>query len=188
MMIKHVLGKVLFVTLLIKSCAFAQLFLPPKNMDLFGKQYTLAFKNENENGSLYEYTADGESVENWTHLITLTHVKYNLNPYQFITATKKGLDGKSVVPHYSLYEKGKHGYVTLIFEPSQDRLNFEADVQKSFHLENCDGTIIMQYGVHKPVFQQLTGAEKTVMLKAIYEQLKLDAEQIAQNQWAPICE
>ncbi len=41
MMVRNIAGKVLFATLLIKSCAFSESFVPPKNMTLFAKEYTL---------------------------------------------------------------------------------------------------------------------------------------------------
>jgi len=188
MVIKRGVGKVMFLALLIKSCVFAESFVPPKSMELFGKQYILAFQNENADVALYEYTTDNELVENWNRLITLQYYKRKLEPLEFITAMKGGLDNRKPVPHYSLYQKEDHGYALLIFEPSREHLHFEADVQKSFHPTECDGTLILQYGVRTPVFQQLSSEDKSRILKEVYGQLKLDAEQLAQNKWVPTCE
>ncbi|MDO9055897.1 MAG: hypothetical protein Q7U69_05065 [Sulfuricurvum sp.] len=188
MKITRVMNRFIFLVLLVNVCALAEVFVPPKSMELFGKQYTLAFQNENADVALYEYTTDNEPVENWNRLITLQYYKRKLEPLEFITAMKAGLDSRKPIPHYSLYQKEEHGYALLIFEPSREHLHFEADVQKSFHPVECDGTLILQYGVRTPTLQQLSSEDKSRMLKDVYGQLKLDAEQIAQNKWVPTCE
>lgn len=169
-------------------CVYAQSYQAPKSMELLGKQYTLAFQNENADVAIYEYTTDNESIDNWNRLVTLQYYKRKLEPLQFITAMKAGLDNRKPVPHYSLYQKEEHAYALLIFEPSREHLHFEANVQKSFHAAECDGTLILQYGTRKPVFQQLLSEDKNRLLKEVYGQLKLDTEQITQNKWTPTCE
>lgn len=188
MVIKREVGKVLFLALLIKSCVFAESFVPPKSMELFGKQYALAFQNEDADVALYEYTTDNGPVENYSRLIMLQYYKRKIEPLEFIKAMKAGLDNRKPVPHYSLYQEGGHGYALLIFEPYSEHLYFEADIQKSFHSAECNGTLILQYKTRIPAFQRLLPEDKSRMLKEVYGQLKLDAEQIAQNKWAPNCE
>lgn len=188
MVIKHEVAKVLFLALFIKSCVFAESFAPPKSMDLFGKEYALAFQNENTDVAIYEYTTENESVDNWNRLITLQYYKRKLEPFQFIAAMKAGLANRKPIPHYSFYQKEEHGYALLIFEPSREHLHFETDIQKSFHSVECDGTLIFKYGVRTSALQQLSSEDKNKILKEVYAQLKLDTEQIAQNKWAPTCE
>lgn len=187
MVMRYRVTKILFLVFIIKSCVFAGSFIAPKSMEMFGKQYTLAFQNENNDLALYEYTTDNESVNNWGHLITLQYHKRKLEPLQFLTAMKAGLNNSKPIPHYSLYMQEGHGYALLIFEPSHEHLNFEADIQKSFHSAECDGTLIFQYGARTATLQQLSPEDKSKMLKEIYKQLKLDAEQIAKNDWVPTC-
>ncbi|MDD3770583.1 MAG: hypothetical protein PHV10_08255 [Sulfuricurvum sp.] len=183
----QIIKKLCMAGLFVAACAYAKPYVVPKNMEMFGKQYTLAFQNENSAMALYEYTTDNEPVENWSRLITLIHYKFKVDAAKFIQATKAGLDSKKIVPHYSLYQKGENGYVLLIFEPSHEHAHFEADVQKTFHPAECDGTFMLQYGIRKPVFEQLSSEEKNKMLKEIFEQLQSDAAKIAEYQWKPEC-
>jgi hypothetical protein len=187
MITRYRFAKILFLILMAQSYMLAESFKPPKSMELFGKQYILAFQNENANTALYEYTTDNESVNNWSHLVTLQYYKRKLEPLQFIAAIKTGLNNSKPIPHYSLYQQGEHGYALIIFEPSNEHLHFEADIQKSFHSTECEGTLVLQYGVRTAAFQQLSPEDKTRILKEVYRQLKLDAEQIAQNKWVPTC-
>lgn len=177
-----------FFLLLGVEIAQARTYTAPKTMELFGKDYALAFQNENQNLALYEYTAENESVENWSSLITIKYYKFKMDPKQFLTATKDGLNKLSPKPYYSLYQQGDNGYALLIFEPSREHLHFEADVQKSFHISNCDGTIELQYGIRKPVFKDQSDEEYKQTLQELYQKLKLDAEKMAQKQWTPNCD
>lgn len=183
----RLLKKLLLAGMFMATCAFAKTYAPPKSMEIFGKQYTLAFQNENSTMALYEYTTDNEPVENWTRLVTLIHYKFKVDPAKFIQATKVGLDSKKLVPHYSLYQKGENGYALLIFEPSREHAHFETDIQKTFHPAECDGTILLQYGVRKPIFEELSSEEKNRMLKEIFEQLQSDAAKVAEYPWVPEC-
>lgn len=179
-----VVNKWIFLALLVGSSAFSQPFVPPKNMELFGKQYTLAFQNENADVALYEYTTDNELVENWTHLITLIAYKYKMNVYQFLNATKQGVN----TPYHVHFRNENNGYALLVYEPSREHLHYEADVKKSFHIEKCDGTIELQYGIRKPVFNQFSKEENQDAIKALMLQLTQDSQQIAKDQWVPTCE
>lgn len=76
--------------------------MPSKNMELFGKQYTLAFKNEHTNSALYEYTTDNESVENWTHLVSLTYIKHLSFPRSSL-----GMQTDTILSHSGERERGK---------------------------------------------------------------------------------
>lgn len=185
--IKQIFKNLIIFVILGGAFVHAQPYTAPKIMELFGKQYTLAYQNENENLSWYEYTANNESVENWSSLITIKYYKFKMDPKQFLTATKDGLNKLSPKPHYSLYEQGDNGYALLIFEPSREHLHFEADVQKSFHISNCDGTIELQYGIRKPVFKDQSDEEYKQTLQELYQKLELDAEKMGQNQWTPSC-
>jgi hypothetical protein len=169
------------------TCIYANPFTAPKSIDMFGKQYNLAFQNENNALAFYEYTANNESVENWSHLITLQFYKQKIDSQQYVTAMKASLEHKSPKPHYTLYQDAGHGYALLIFEPSREHLNFEADVQKTFNPTECDGTVLLQYGTRTSVLQEVSSEEKNKMIEDISQQLKSTAAQLAENRWTPDC-
>lgn len=186
-MAMHLLKRLTLLGLVGGTCMYANPFTAPKSIDMFGKQYNLAFQNENNFMALYEYTADNEPVENWSHLITLQVYKHKMDSLQYLSAMKAGLEHQSPKPHYTLYQDAGHGYALLIFEPSRAHMSFEADVQKTFHPDECDGTLLLQYGTRTPVLQDISSEEKNTMIEKITQQLKTEAAQLAENSWTPDC-
>ncbi|MGE4399430.1 MAG: hypothetical protein AB7D29_07905 [Campylobacterales bacterium] len=164
---------------------FAGSLVAPQKMQFNGKEYVLAFEHKDSSKELYEYTTDGESVQNWTKLITLIKLNEKHDLYKFLLHYKKVLDGQT--PHYSTYLKGDNGYVKVIYEPTSKFQNFEANIQKLHNVDSCDGTVMLQYGVRKVVSKDMSKQDNEVALKNIYNQLKLDAEVMEQYSWKPEC-
>jgi len=161
-------------------------FAPPQEIIHEGVTFTLAFQHTDSARVLSEYTHNGESVENWSKLVSLSYFPgKTYTPLAFLQALEKTLKSETPVPHFSLYAKGGYGYAQIIYEPDTKNPWFEADVQKSFHRPACAGQVVYQYAAKYPPPQQ--GEDKQAMLLNILADNQQAADAVAKSDWQPDC-
>jgi len=162
-------------------------FTPPQQIIHEGTAYTLAFQQGNANSRVVsEYTYNGESVENWSKLVTVQYVPGKpFTPLALLQALEKTLKSETPVPHYSLYMKGEHGYAQIIYEPTAKAPWFESDVFKSFHRPACAGQVLYQYAFKYPPPQQ--GEDKQAVLRKILADNRQAADAMEKSAWQPDC-
>jgi len=162
-------------------------FTPPQHIVHEGITYTLAFQQAAPNAQvLSEYTHNGESVENWSTLITLNYFPGQLvTPRQLLQSLKQTLETEQPVPHFLLTILGEHGYTRTIREPTATHPWFEMDVHKSFHRRACAGLVVYQYAVKYP--PPGPGEDKQALLEKIRDENQQVADAMKQSDWQPDC-
>lgn len=168
----------------------AQQFVPPEEVLHAGQVYKLAFKQASPNGrAIYEYTTNGESVEQWTSLVTLNFAKgINAPPVKWTAAMKASLEANNPDPHFKLYTVGDHGYASFVFEPDQRNPFYESNAHKSFHLNECGGLLVFQYAVKYPQSSEQFGEDKLAALTFITKENERMAAEIQLSEWSPECD
>jgi len=171
---------------------FGQTFEAPAEIDYGGKLYKQAFKQEKGGRGLYEYTTDNETVDGWTHLITLQYKQGDTSdPLNWARTLKATLDKESPKPNYSLSVSGEHGYAQIIYEPDGKYSDYESNAIKSFHLPACGGLVVLQYAVKHSKETPPEGANPKDF---VYQQVKRIALQSVEIEatlkafaWMPKC-
>ncbi len=171
------------------GAAQAQQFVAPEEMNHAGKTYRLAFQRSNPNDrALFEYTTDNEAVEHWTTLVTLIYKKsLNATPMKWLEMYKAALDRETPVPDYRLYIQGGNAYSIEIYAPDAKNPLYEANLQKSFHLEACGGLVTMQFARHYPPAPDQSETGKRAYLKQIAEDSLRAAAELQKSDWLPSC-
>jgi hypothetical protein len=154
-----------------------------------GKTYILAYKNTAPNGqSIFEYTTDKETVEQWTKLVTINYAKgFAAPPLQWIQSIKFALDKASPKPSYSLFIKDNNGYARIIYEPTSSYVTYESNVQKSFHIDKCDGIVVYQFAQKYPQNADKSDEGKLATLKSIALENMAFVDEIDKSNWSPSC-
>ena len=160
--------------------AAALTFAAPEQMAQAGHVYKQAYQQKANNGrAIYEYTDNNESVQNWTRLVTLNYTpQLRVDAQTWANATRKALDANPAKPAHQLDVKGANAYAQMVFEPDAANPEYEANVQKSFHVADC-GTVILQYAVKYPKGSDLTTIQA--------ENARI-AVQLEQDTWQPACQ
>jgi hypothetical protein len=182
----HVLCLSLFA-----SAAAAQTLVAPASLQYDGQDYVLAFKQVAPDGSaaLYEYTASGETVNNWTRLVSLNFQKgIQPTPLQWATAMKQSLDASKPVPHYSVSIEKSFGYAQVIYVPDNRIPSYEANVHKAFTKDACGGVVVLQYAEKHPKGDDESAAGLRQTLSGIAAKSKQDLAYVSQYAWTPSCE
>ena len=122
-------------------------FRAPTKIERNGKTYTLAWQSpQKAELSVFEYTSNGEPVEQWTSLITIAHVKGKLpSPDAWIQASNAGMKVMRPEPYHQFFKKDGHAFAMMISPRVKGIPSYESNVQKSFHLSECGGLVIHQY-------------------------------------------
>lgn len=159
--------------------AWADVYSAPQQIALDGADYKLVWQQKNPQGrAIYEYTRDGEAVDNWTALVTMSYTpQLGIEPLAWTNANRIALERQRTKPHYDIYLKDGHGYLRQIFEPDAGHPDYEANLQKSFHLPAC-GTLVLQYALRFP---------KSAELSAIKVETDKMAAYLEQDSWQPVC-
>lgn len=160
------------------ASAMADVYVGPEQMTQAGRVFKLAFQQKNSNRAIYEYTENNETAKNWSTLVTLNYTaQSNIDARAWANATKTSLDRIKPKPHYDIYLKGDTAYARMIFAPDAANPDYEANMQKSFHLAGC-GTVVLQYAMK---------FSKTTELSAIKTETDKMAAQMEQDAWQPVC-
>ncbi|QWT45381.1 hypothetical protein [Azospira inquinata] len=164
----------------------AQELIPPEQINLSGRVFNLAYKSATKNGrAIYEYTANGENIENWITLVTLNYAKdVNVTPEKWVKSVGISLEATKPKPHYKLYLKADHGFARFIFEPDPNNPTYESNVHKSFHMGTC-GTVVFQYASKHPMGED--PANSGTLLKTINTENEKMAADLEQSDWKPTC-
>lgn len=183
-------GLICLVFALLTNPLYANEFNPPEHITYSGKTYALAYKNSTPSGqSVFEYTSNGESIENWSSLVAIHFAKSPTGTAtQWLDFLKATLDAQTPKPHYRLYARGLHGYALMIFEPDSSNSSYESVIQKSFHIENCGGIVVLQVSQKYPVVKVVpTAEEKHFTLKQIAAEGIQAADELEAFEWVPSC-
>ena len=182
------------LTLCLSFCAsisaFAADFNPPSALSYDGHDYQLAFQQVTEDGraGLFEYTTGGETVDNWTRLVTINYHKgIKVTPYQWGVAMQRRLDSRAPVPHYNVSMQGTIGYAQIIFVPDATNTMYEANVHKAFTQDACDGVVALQYAMKYPQGADTSAAGVRQTLTGIVANSKKDLAYITDYSWSPTC-
>lgn len=139
--------KKLLISLLcmLPMVALAGQFAAPEAIELNGKEYRLVFKNAVGNQEIYEYTAGGEPVENWTSLLTLHYASgIKANGAAWSKATVGVLARVAPKPYADAYAAGDQHYIRTVYLPSSDHPDYESNVQRAYP-GVCGGLVVFQY-------------------------------------------
>lgn len=172
--------------------AFEVSFMAPGQIDEFGKTFTLSYKSVGR-GGLYEYTAEGETVDNWTTLITITYAKgVVVTPMEW--AKSFGKSAARETPHYSVWINDGRGYAKVIYEPDRRLIgdkrfsSYEVDAHKTYHVTACRGLVTLQYATRPDVSDGADPAAKRAILLQLASEAERLAAAVAASSWAPDCE
>jgi len=174
---------------LFSNVALAEMSPPPEKLTHAGKTYSLAFKNIAPNGqSIFEYTTNNESIEQWTTLVTINYAKgVTTQPLKWLESIKYALDHESPKPNYDLFVKENNGYARVIYEPTPNYSTYESNVQKSFHIDKCDGLVVYQFAQKYPQSTNKSDEGKLETLRSIAIENTTFAGEIDKSGWSPIC-
>ncbi|MCK4743160.1 MAG: hypothetical protein KAT25_05015 [Sulfuriflexus sp.] len=151
-------------------------FKAPEEKIFLDKTYEEAFRDSNDKESIYEYTTDGEKVENWSTLLTLSHlrIKQAENAEELIEFTKAEF-GDSVK---SDFIKNNYGYMKIIFSPDAKYPYYETAIKKSFHNSKCRGAVVFTYAKkYSP----------NTVLKIIQKESDIAMDALQKDNWSPAC-
>lgn len=179
----------LLAAALAPMAALAQGFIPPEQITQFGRTYTLAYQDVAPNGrALYEYTSAGETVDNWTTLVTLNYAKDLVSdPATWAKAVKASLDANTPKPHYTLYTAKGSGYARFIFEPDGTHPSYESNIHKSFHTPACGGLLVLQYAARYAPSEEQGSAGKLARLRTIATENAKQTVELERSDWVPAC-
>ena len=162
-------------------------FEAPEEITFENKVYKLNFTKK-QSYEIYEYTTDGETVKNWTTLITFIYAKnLKVAPADWTNATKKSLDSQNPKPHYSLYTVGDNSYALQIYEPIPSDLSYEATIKKAFFIEACNGPIDFAFAKRYPSIQDESDEAKRTKLLGIAQEAKKRIKELETATWKPTC-
>jgi hypothetical protein len=164
---------------LLGAPAWADTYVAPAQVIQAGQPHALAYQQKNRLGrAIYEYTRDGETVQNWRTLVTMSYTpQLGIDAAAWTRASGIAIERMATPPEHAVYQKDGHGYARLLFAPDAGHADYEANVQKSFHLPDC-GTVVLQYAVKFPAS---AGREAATAATA---KMAADFEQDA---WVPTC-
>ena len=170
------------------NSAYAETFSPPEQIVMFDREYRLNFKHVARNGwANYEYTTNGETVKNWTTLVTINYAgDVHTDPDKWQMSMKTSLDRHNPPNPYKLYVKGESGFARIIYEPNRSHPAYESNVQKSFHVSSC-GLVVLQFATKYQGVEKLTDAEKISLQDVIKKGNEDIAHFMEQNEWKPSC-
>ncbi|MEP7155580.1 MAG: hypothetical protein ABI905_07385 [Betaproteobacteria bacterium] len=175
--------------LLIAPAVLAQQFSPPEQLAHAGKIYKLAYKQVAPNGrAIYEYTTNGEPVENWTTMITLNYGKgMNVSAERWTNVMKASLEQKSPKAPFRVHAAGTSGYARFVLEPDRTNPTYESNVHKSFHMDKCGGLLVYQFAVKSPAGADTSAAGKAATLEAVNKENEKLAAEMEKSSWTPDC-
>lgn len=180
--------KIIFVLLcLFMQQAIAGSFVAPETIAHEGKEYKLAYEKKTDRQELYEYTTNNEKIERWSSLVTINYFKSSSveSPKEWTTNLAKTLMNEKPRPHYDVYFNASNGYAIIIYEPNFQYETVEANVHKSFHLDNCSGVVIYQYA--QPFKSHPNSEDQKAQLRDIAKKTRSWAASMEKDKWVPSC-
>jgi hypothetical protein len=184
------MSRLFFIIALIMSVQTTQAqsrFEAPEEFTYEDKVYKLNFSKKQGN-EIYEYTTDGETVKNWTTLITFIYAKnLSVTPSDWASATKKSLDASKLKPHYSVYTLGDNSYAIQLYEPIPSDLSYEATIKKAFFIEACNGPLYFAFAKRYPSIQDVSDEVKREKLVGIAQEAKKRIKELETATWKPRC-
>ncbi len=180
-----------FIAISQQAHALEANFRVPEQIDEFGKTFRLSFTSGK--GGLYEYTTEGETVDNWSTLITITYAKgVVVTPMEWAKSFAKSAARET--PHYSVWIDDGRGYAKVIYEPDGRVIgdkrfsSYEVDAHKTYHVPACRGLVTLQYATRPDVSGGADPAAKRATLLQLASEAERLASAVAASSWAPDCE
>lgn len=148
-------------TLALSACVSTQsgqtptkLINAPQTITFANQQYQQANYGQKDIGKViaetYEYTAEGENLEDWATLITLTHVNIDADPEVILNNLGHTLENTTPKPIYEItyIEESNWGVARIIYPPSVEYDEYESNNWLlDFNLD-CKGHNIFQFSQH----------------------------------------
>jgi hypothetical protein len=184
------MSRLIFIIALIMSAQTSQAqsrFQAPEEFTFENKVYKLNFSKK-QSYEIYEYTTDGETVNNWTTLITFIYAKnLKATATDWVNATKKSLDSRTPKPHYSLYAVSDNAYAIQLYEPIPSDLSYEATIKKAFFIEACNGPLDFAFAKRYPSLQEESGEAQKTKLVGIAQEAQKRIKELETATWKPTC-
>jgi len=184
------MSRLFFIIALILSVQTTQAqsrFIAPDEFTFEDKVYKLNFSKK-QASEIYEYTIDGETVKNWSTLVTLMFTKNQKQiATDWIDRNKRALDSQNPKPHYSLYINGNNAYAVEIYEPIPSDMSYEATVKKVFFIDACSSPIHFAFAKRYPSIQEVSDEAKRAKLVGIAQEAKKRIKELETATWLPTC-
>lgn len=182
--------RAVLVSLAMCASATAATLSPPTAITYDGLDYKLSYQQVQPEGEagIYEYTTGGETVDNWTRMITVVYRRgIIVTPKQWAAALKQQMDQTKPVPHYMVSQENDHGYAQIIYEPAKEDNNYESNVHKSYTKDACGGIVVWQYAHRYAPGADTTEAGIKATLQHIAQDNQADLAKVKALSWVPAC-
>ncbi|MDO5687489.1 MAG: hypothetical protein Q4G42_08975 [Neisseria sp.] len=163
------------------QAAFAADLVVPQKLNFNGETYYLNFQNTEARPQVFEYTLRGETVENWSKLLTLQYAKdmqIDLNAYGAIA--QQQMQQNPQILASDVFAQNDAIYIRQVFKPVAEFPHYESNTHKSFISKSCNNELINYItAIRYP-------AENTPL-----ERIKQDNDQMMEkllvDTWQPTC-
>lgn len=182
---------VLCAAILLAGCAAPQSrggdLNVPRDLSLGGKTYQPAFKDANPRQSIWEFTTDGEKVEEWqwTRLVTINLMRLGEVPIERWTAVmQRELDNTRPLPRYAFQQQGDTVLANIVYPPSAKRPVYESNAWLVRTVPGCGGIVNLQFARQvKPTAGMTEAAE----VERLQRQNEADLAKLQALAWQPSC-
>lgn len=159
----------------------------PRDLSLGGKTYQPAFKDANPRQSIWEFTTDGEKVEEWqwTRLVTVNLMRLGEVPIERWTAVmQRELDNTRPLPRYAFQQQGNTVLANIVYPPSAKRPVYESNAWLVRTVPGCGGIVNLQFARQvKPTAGMTAAAE----VERLQRQNEADLAELQALAWQPSC-
>jgi len=160
----------------------------PQQIVLDGKTYRQVFTNTQSQRAIWEYTTDGEKVEDWTwtRLVTINQMKIKAPLERWLLATKAKLGTTNPLPHYELKQSGDRVLTRIIYPPVFDIKNRETYESNVWITQAaCGGIVSLQFARQYAATPTEDSAKK---LASILRDNEADMQTLQALNWQPNCQ
>lgn len=174
------------------ACATAQAaqLQAPQEISLGGKTYRQVYTNANAQQAIWEYTTDGEKVEDWqwTRLVTINHLKIGDVPLsRWLDVVKQMLDRTQPPPRYRIEPDGQGVQVRIVYQPNPANPRtdtYEANVWIARPVAACGGIVNLQFARQHPA---RPGDDVNQTMDRIERENAADMAALQKLDWRPVC-
>jgi len=139
--------------LAVMGIILATLGLAKEAIRLGDDVYFLAFEESNKEGSLKEFLPAGETLENWTRMVTVRHFKRSRSPKDHIAAMAQNYHAQYPHMQFAVFEKKetKEWAMDFIIYPrEQDSGHVEWNYFQAGKVKGVKGIVLNQYVERRP--------------------------------------
>lgn len=159
----------------------------PRDLSLGGKTYQQAFTNSNPKQAIWEFTTDGEKVENWqwTRLATINLMRVGNVPIErWVAVMQRELDNSRPRPQYSFTQQGNAVLANIVYPPSAQRPVYESNAWLVRTVPSCGGIVNLQFARQQ---QSTAGLDSAAEVAQLQRQIEADMAELQALDWLPSC-